>query len=122
MLRGRAALLLLLVALLVGAAGVGAHAFLDRAEPRVGSTIKTAPAHVRLWFTGALESAYSRVQVLDEAGQRVDLGDSALDAERRNVLRVSLPALPPGRYKVLWRVLAIDSHVTEGDFTFRVIP
>jgi len=120
--RGCLLLAALVCALAVVPDGALAHAFLDRAEPRVGSTIKTAPAHVRLWFTGALESAYSRVQVLDEAGQRVDLGDSALDAERRNMLRVSLPALPPGRYKVLWRVLAIDSHVTEGDFTFRVIP
>ena len=120
--RGCLLLAALVCALAIVPDGALAHAFLDRAEPRVGSTIKTAPAHVRLWFTGALESAYSRVQVLDEAGQRVDLGDSALDAERRNMLRVSLPALPPGRYKVLWRVLAIDSHVTEGDFTFRVIP
>lgn len=117
---------LLLAALLCAGAVVPdaalAHAFLDRAEPRVGAAVKAAPSHVRLWFTGALEGAYSRVQVLDDAGKRVDLGDSALETDSRNVLRVSLTALPPGRYKVRWRVLAIDSHVTEGDFTFRVVP
>ena len=118
----RAGLLLtaLLCALPLLPDGAAAHAFLDRAEPRVGATVKTAPTQVRLWFTGALEGAYSRVQVLDGAGKRVDLGDSALDEGNRNLLKVSLQALPPGRYKVLWRVLAIDSHVTEGDFMFRV--
>ena len=44
------------------------------------------------------------------------------EAESRNVMRVSLPTLPPGRYKVRWRVLAVDSHITEGAFTFRVAP
>jgi methionine-rich copper-binding protein CopC len=36
------------------------------------------------------------------------------------VLRVSLPPLEPGRYRVTWRVLSVDTHVTEGDFTFEV--
>jgi methionine-rich copper-binding protein CopC len=110
----------LLCALAVAPVVVAAHAFLDRAEPRVGSTVKTAPTQVRLWFTGALEPAYSRAQVLDAAGTRVDLGDSAVDPNNRSVLRVSLPALAAGKYRVLWRVLAIDGHVTAGDFRFTI--
>src|SRR2546422_637691 len=51
MLRARATLLLLPAALLFGVAGARAHAVLDRAEPRVGSTVRTAPADVKLWFT-----------------------------------------------------------------------
>jgi len=38
------------------------------------------------------------------------------------LLRVSLPVLPPGAYRVTWRVLSVDAHVTEGDFTFDVAP
>ena len=49
-------------------------------------------------------------------------GDSRVDPDNRALLRVSLPLLPPGRYKVAWRVLSVDSHVTEGDFTFRIVP
>jgi copper resistance protein C len=37
-------------------------------------------------------------------------------------LEVSVPALAPGRYRVVWRVLSLDTHVTEGDFTFDVAP
>jgi copper resistance protein C len=113
---------LTVLALLGLVSAAAAHGVLERTEPRGGSTLKAAPSAVRLHFTGAIEPAYSRVQVVNGGGQRVDLGDSSVDAANRALLRVSLPALPPGRYTVAWRVLSIDSHVTEGEFTFRVAP
>jgi copper resistance protein C len=113
-------LALALVALF--AASAGAHAFLDRAEPRVGSTVKAQPSEVKLWFTGALEPAYSRVEVLDGSGKRVDRGDAAVDASSRDLMRVSVPPLAPGRYKVVWRALSVDTHITEGSFEFKVAP
>jgi len=49
----------------------------------------------------------------------MDLGDGGLDPSNRTLLRVSVPAL--GRdVRVVWRVLSVDSHVTEGQFSFRV--
>jgi methionine-rich copper-binding protein CopC len=114
--------LVALALLLTGAAGAGAHAFLDRADPRAGRTVKVAPAQVRIWFTESLEPAFSSLRVVNEAGRRVDKGDSQVDPTNLRLLRVSLPPLPPGTYKVIWRVLSVDSHVTEGDFTFRVAP
>lgn len=110
----------MLLAVLALASAAAAHGVLERTEPRGGSTVKSAPAQVRLQFTGAIEPAYSQVQVLDGGGRRVDLGDGRVDPDNRALLRVSLPALPPGRYRVAWRVLSVDSHVTEGAFTFRI--
>jgi len=111
----------LVACLLIGLVSTAAaHGMLERTEPRGGSTLKSPPSEVRLQFTGAIEPAYSRVQVLNGEGQRVDRGDSSVDPSNRALLRVSLPALPGGRYKVAWRVLSVDSHVTEGDFTFRI--
>lgn len=109
-----------LAALLAVGSSADAHAFLERADPRVGSTVRSAPDKVRLWFTQRLEPAYSRVEVFDEAGQRVDLGPAALDAGERTLLTVPVPPLLSGRYRVRWRVLSLDTHVTEGDFTFTV--
>lgn len=108
--------------LLCAAAGAAAHAFLERADPRVGSSVKTAPAQVRLWFTERLEPAFSTAKVLDAAGKQVDRGDVGVDPNDGKLLRVSLPALAPGTYKVVWRVLSVDTHVTEGNFTFKVAP
>ena len=107
-------------ALLLRARRAGAHAFLERAEPRVGSTVHASPPRVRLWFTEPLERAFSDVQVQGASGARVDRRDVSVDPGDPRVMQVSLPALPPGAYRVVWRALSIDSHVTEGDFTFRL--
>jgi hypothetical protein len=100
----------------------GAHAFLDHATPAVGSAVHGAPAQVKLWFTQQLEPAFSSVRVLDRSGKQVDKGDPQVDRADAMLLQVSLPQLAPGTYRVAWRVLSVDTHVTEGDFTFDVVP
>jgi methionine-rich copper-binding protein CopC len=109
-----------LAALLLGAGVASGHAFLDHAEPRVGSTVKAAPAQVRVWFTQDLEPAFSTLEVVSEAGDRVDRGPAKVDSGSPALLQVPLKPLGPGTYRVKWRVLSVDTHVTEGDFTFRV--
>ena len=99
-----------------------AHAFLDHAVPAVGSSVRGSPPEVKLWFTQELEPAFSTVQVLDRSGKRVDKADPKVDSADPTLLQVSLPPLPPGTYRVTWRVLSVDTHVTEGDFTFDVTP
>ena len=108
--------LALLVALWPG--GVGAHAFPERFEPRVGATIRAAPTRVQVWFNGDLEPTFSTITVTDATGQRVDRGDPQVDSQNRRLLRVTLLTLSPGVYRVTWRVLAVDGHRTEGDYTF----
>ena len=95
------------------------HAFLDHASPPVGSNVQASPTEVKLWFTQELEPAFSTVVVSDATGKRIDQRDVKVEGDG-TVLRVSLPALAPGRYKVTWRALSVDTHVTEGDFTFEV--
>jgi methionine-rich copper-binding protein CopC len=94
-----------------------AHALLDRAEPRVGNTVATAPRQVTLWFTQRLEAAFSSMTVTDSAGQRVDTGKARVSG---NQMSVSLRAGGAGTYRVNWRVLSVDAHSTEGNFTFQV--
>jgi copper resistance protein C len=100
----------------------GAHAFLDHALPAVGSSARASPPQLEIWFTQRLEPAFSKVQVFDSSGKRVDKGDPQVDSSDDTRLKVSLPRLPPGTYRVAWRVLSVDTHVTEGDFTFDVVP
>lgn len=94
-----------------------AHAFLDHAEPRVGSTVPTAPRELSLTYTQNLESAFSSVEVSDANGKRVDVGKPSINA---SVMRVGLKPLSPGTYRVRWHVLSVDTHTTEGSFTFHV--
>ena len=100
----------------------GAHAHLDRAVPAVGSSVRESPRELKLWFTQRLEPAFSKVRVVDGKGKRVDNDDPRVDADSATVLRVTLPRLAPGTYRVQWRVLSVDTHVSEGDFKFDVAP
>jgi copper resistance protein C len=112
------ALALVIAVLAPGIAG--GHAVLQRAEPPVESRLKRAPEEVKLYFSERLEPAYSSVRVLNHRDAQVDRGDSRIDRVNPALLRVTLPTLPPGTYRVLWRVLSIDADVTEGTFTFRI--
>jgi copper resistance protein C len=109
-----------LLIVLVGLARLEAHAFLKAAEPAVGGTVQTSPMEVRIWFTENIEPAFSSIQVLDAAGKEVDKRDVHLDRSNHALLHVSLPPLESGIYKVVWRVVSVDTHVTNGSFTFRV--
>jgi copper resistance protein C len=107
--------------LLAGAPRVEAHAFLKDADPGVGSTIQTSPSEVRIRFTENIEPAVSSIQIFDASGKEVDKRDLHLDRSDHAMLRVSLPKLGAGTYEVVWRVVSVDTHVTNGNFTFRVI-
>jgi methionine-rich copper-binding protein CopC len=113
------ALTALLLCLGIGAAH--AHAFLDRSDPRVGNTVKS-PRIVSLWFTQNLESAFSTIDVLNSAGASMNAGRAVVDSRDRKLLRVPVKVLPPGTYTVRWHVLSVDTHTTDGSFTFHVGP
>jgi methionine-rich copper-binding protein CopC len=105
----------LLVLLVTGEAN--AHAFLDHAEPRVGNKVATAPREVTLWFTQKLELAFSTITVTNAAGQRVDTGKTRVSGSQ---MSVSLRPGGTGTYHVTWHVLSVDTHTTDGSFTFQV--
>jgi copper resistance protein C len=97
-----------------------AHAFLERATPAVGSAVHQSPAQVRLWFSERLDPPFSKVEVLDANGKRVDKGDPTVDSANPRLLRISLQPLSRGKYRVSWRVLSVDTHVSSGEFTFDI--
>ncbi len=114
-------LLLTACTLLLLIQGSWAHAFVDHAEPAVGSQIHGAPMQVKIWFTEKLEPALSKIQVFDISGQEVDKRDVKIDQSNAALLTVSLPELKPGKYKVVWRAVSVDTHVTTGNFTFELL-
>lgn len=112
---------LTILVLLAATEIASAHAALDHAVPRVGSTVTQAPKEVVLWFTEQLEPTFSSIEVRNEQGAAVTAGRAAVGGDRTQ-LRVPLKKLSAGTYRVIWRVLSVDTHRTEGNFTFRVGP
>jgi methionine-rich copper-binding protein CopC len=103
--------------LLLATGEASAHAMLDHAEPRVGNKVATVPREVTLWFTQKLEPAFSTITVTDAAGQRVDTGKTRVSG---NQMSVSLRPGGSGTYHVTWHALSVDTHTTDGNFTFQV--
>lgn len=103
--------------LLLAAGEASAHAELDRAEPRVGNKVASPPRAVTLWFTQKLEPAFSSITVTNAAGERVDTGKARVSG---NQMSVSIRPGGTGTYHVTWRVLSVDTHTTDGSFTFQV--
>jgi copper resistance protein C len=112
--------LILIAAFLAAALGppaAQAHAFLDHASPLVDSTVATAPSELTLWFTQNLEPAFSSVQVTGPDGARIDQGKPQISG---NTMRVAIKAAGPGTYHVHWHALSVDTHTTQGSYTFHV--
>ncbi|OKO85996.1 copper resistance protein CopC [Bradyrhizobium sp. AS23.2] len=105
--------------LVLGAGTAHAHASLDHAEPRVGNKVASPPREVTLYFTQKLEPAFSSVTVTDPSGKRVDAGKARVNGNR---ISVSVKGGGVGTYHVNWRVLSVDTHTTDGSFTFQVGP
>jgi methionine-rich copper-binding protein CopC len=109
-------ILLTLALMLPCLAQAQAHAFLDHASPRVGST-GPAPAQVELWMTEDLEPAFTKIKVFDAQSHQVDKMDAKISGA---TIIVSLPKLAPGTYLVKWSAVATDTHHTTGTFKFTV--
>jgi len=116
--RNRSMFALAMAALLAGTTVAEAHAFLKSATPAVGSTLATAPSNVVIDFTEGVEAHFSRIEVRDASGKQVDTGKLQADGPAR--LSVGLRNLAPGTYTVTWHVVAVDTHHTEGKFSFTV--
>jgi copper resistance protein C len=109
-------LLAIAFALLTTAAS--AHTHLIASAPAASSS-GPAPSEVTLTFSSDMEPAFSNVLVTDAKGHVVDSAPSTADAR---TMHVTLKPLAPGDYRVTYRAVSIDTHLTDGDFTFTVQP
>lgn len=97
-----------------------AHAFLDHADPKVGGTVTNSPTEVKIWFTQNVEPVFSSVIVQDDKGKEVDKKNMHPDDKDKTLLIVSVPPLPDGTYTVIWHVVSVDTHRTQGHFKFTI--
>jgi methionine-rich copper-binding protein CopC len=110
-----------LVGFALSAGPASAHAFLKTAVPGVGSTVQQPPNQVAIEFTEGVEPTFSTISVQDAAGAEVGTGEVHLQGGNTH-LAIELKRLQAGTYKVIWHATAVDTHKTEGSFTFTVKP
>jgi hypothetical protein len=96
------------------------HAFLDAAIPLVGGTVPASPKEIRLTFTEAIEPRFSGIDLVTEDGRAISIAQATVDPRDDKQLVLALPPLAPGRYRVRWHVVSVDTHRTEGEYSFAV--
>jgi len=94
---------------------------LDGAVPPVGGTVSGSPRELRLYFTQGVVTAFSHVHVVSDAGSVVPTGKLVTDRSDQTIVIVRLGrALTPGTYSVSWHVVSVDTHTSQGTFSFTV--
>lgn len=96
-----------------------AHAFLERASPSAGENLHASPARIEMHFSEALEPSFSEVRVTDKSGHDMAAGPAVATGTEMDL---PLKKLPPGRYRVSWHAVSVDTHRTEGKYNFLVLP
>jgi methionine-rich copper-binding protein CopC len=117
--RGRIAVSLALVALLVVPTGAAGHAELSNSEPEDGATVAVAPDLIVAAFTEVLAEGSGMV-LRDSVG--ATLAEGGIDGSSDTRMTIDPPALVGGEYEVRWTAVAGDGHVERGSFSFVVTP
>jgi len=115
----RIARLALAALLALSASSAFPHSIVIRSNPMADAILQTAPREVAIFFSERILAARSSIVVEDANGSRVDNGDSSVDANGR-VMRVSLKNLAAGTYNVTWRAQSVDTHSSQGRYSFQV--
>ena len=104
---------------LLATSAVFAHAHLKSETPAADSTV-SAPTELRLVFSEGVEAAFTKVTISKD-GATVAVKNLATEGSDKKTLVVT-PAAPlsAGAYKVEWHAVSVDTHKSEGAYSFKV--
>ena len=115
-------LVLHLVATVAVITTADAHAFLNQAVPPVGGAVPASPKEIRLTFSEGVEPRFSGIELATSDGRTIATGPVATVPGDDKQLVLVVPPVAPGRYRISWHVVSVDTHRTEGEYTFTVGP
>ena len=129
MTRTRFAAVLLPLLILAGALAMflapttaDAHALLVRSDPKQNDQLRVPPSNVTAYFSEALDTHLSSLQVVDGNGDRVDDGNTTFGPEPERMQIGVTGNLGPGYYTVIWETLsAVDGHLFKGYYPFTIL-
>ena len=109
--------LLILVLMTAAVQPLFAHAVLMQSKPAINSSVKGPNVPIGLRFNVRVDGKRSHLQLIAPDGSTMEVPAPKQTAP--DVLESSVTGLKPGAYKLQWRVLASDGHMSNGvvDFT-----
>ncbi|MCA1652796.1 MAG: copper homeostasis periplasmic binding protein CopC [Sphingomicrobium sp.] len=111
------------IAALIGVAGTaGAHPKLLSASPAPNATV-SKPVRLELHFSEPLMASFSKASLMmampGHAPMKIASATAAGSDGRTLVLTPRRP-LGPGRYRVDWHAVSVDTHHLSGNYAFAV--
>jgi len=103
-----------------------AHAHLESQLPAADSAV-SSPKELRLKFSEGVEEKFTKISITSVAASGKNLVEPvpgiATDPADKKILIVT-PAAPlaAGEYKVEWHAVSVDTHKSEGSYSFTVSP
>ncbi|MGO4537438.1 copper resistance protein CopC [Paenibacillus sp. 2TAB19] len=97
---------------------VSAHAYLSHSTPLQDAELQASPEAIKLTFTEKIDSKLSSVTLTKASDGSSIAGKLSADGEM--TLVYTIPKLESGEYKVVWQVLSLDTHITDGSFRFAI--
>jgi methionine-rich copper-binding protein CopC len=108
------------LALATSAAPVAwAHSFPEEQHPSAGETLSAPPSEIRIKFDAPIEKLFAKLQVVDSGGKDHAVGPPDISSDGVE-LTEKIEALKPGEYTVRWAVVCVDTHHTEGSYSFTI--
>ena len=108
----------LLGSLLV-ASSVFAHAHLKEQTPAADSTV-SAPSDLRLVFSEGVEATFSKVTISKDGAPVLVKSLATEGSDKKTLIVTPAAPLPAGAYKVEWHAVSVDTHKSEGAYSFKV--
>ena len=104
---------------MAGASTAFAHAHLEQATPAADSSASDVKV-LRLQFSEGVEQAFTKVAVSHD-GAPVALSSVKTEPADKKVLIV-MPEQPlaAGQYEVKWNAVSVDTHKSNGEYSFTV--
>ncbi len=100
-----------------------AHPLPKSATPKPNAVLATSPAEIRIGFSEGLVLAFSGIELDDQTGNAIPVGDATLNPNDDRDLGVSIKTtLTAGTYTVKWHVVGDDTHHVAGHYSFQVKP
>ena len=96
-----------------------AHSFPEKETPSAGQMVASPPSEVVIDFDAPIEKLFAKLEVDGADGTNEGAGAPQVSDDGRQ-LSVKVGALKPGDYTVKWAVVCIDTHHTEGSYSFSV--
>lgn len=109
---------LFILVILAATTPVWAHAVLMESKPKINSAIKGPDVPIWLRYNVRVDGKRSRLQLIGPDGSTIPV--EAPKQTAADVLESHVSGLKPGEYKLQWKVLASDGHMSSGEVDFTV--